>query len=96
MHKILSSGERTITDILFRSEVNSMTFKSSYFSSYPDLILLMTILFEASLSSNTRPKYLAPFVRANSSGEEALYVSLPSSDMFGTIVWQTAKIVMNF
>jgi len=42
------------------------------------------------------PKYLAAFTRANSSGDDALYFSVPSEALADTIVWQTARILINF
>ena len=36
----------------------------------------ITILLSSVLSTNIAPKYLAPYTKANSSGEDALYFNL--------------------
>jgi len=78
MQRILPSSVLTITDILFLSEVNSITFSNSYLSLIFECLSHTMMLLSASRSSNSMPKCLAAFVRASSSGEEALYNNLLS------------------
>ena len=82
---ISSVGERTITDILFLAEENSKMLRSSYFCISFVYLFLIKMLFYISLSSKIIPKCLAAFVRASSSGDDALNVII-SSFFSATIV----------
>ena len=59
--------------IRFLVELNSMLFKSSKVYSYPLKLTFNILLLVSSRPRYVTPRNLAPFTRASSSGEEALY-----------------------
>lgn len=75
----------SITDILFLSLLNYIRCSSLYFMSYQ--LYLTTMVLSLSIYMNYHRQYLAMFMKASQSGEEALYFRFPSPSSSIITLW---------